>query len=173
MTQGAPDGNPGAFNCIHQAGWGLGLPALACDLLKGAVPVFLAAGALGTGGWAFALVVAAPAAGHAWSLFRRFRGGKAISVSIGSAIGLLPVWEPAAILCACYLFFSLVVRLEPHRFRSIVVYLIFSLGALARLGCVPMALGCALMSAIVILKHCASREEAQQPTARFALRRQE
>ena len=96
VTQDTPDGNPGAFNCIAKAGWPLGLLALACDVLKGAAPVLLAAKALGTSEWAFALVVAAPAAGHAWPVFRRFRGGKAIAVSFGTALGLWPVWQPLA-----------------------------------------------------------------------------
>ena len=41
VTLNTPDGNPGAFNCISKAGWPLGLAALACDVLKGAVPVLL------------------------------------------------------------------------------------------------------------------------------------
>jgi len=173
VTLDTPDGNPGAFNCIHKAGWPLGLLALGCDVFKGAVPVFWAVRALGPEKWGLALVIAAPVAGHAWSLFRRFRGGKAIAVSFGAAAGLWPVWRPFAILAACYLFFSLVVRLEPHRFRSIVTYLCFGAGALVRLGFTPAALGCVLVSAIVIVRHCKPEPEEERPTARFTLRKQE
>jgi len=173
VTADTADGNPGAFNCIAKAGWPIGLLALVCDFLKGALPVLAASHILDTNRWAFALVIAAPVAGHAWPLFRRFRGGKAITVSFGAAAGLLPLWEPVAVLGACYLFFSLVVRLDPHRFRSIVTYLVFSLGVLSRLGFLPVTLGCLLMSAIVTVKHCTSREEAEKPTIRFALHRQE
>lgn len=173
VTEGTPDGNPGAFNCIHRAGWPMGLAALACDVLKGAVPVFLAVRLLGAEGWGLALAIAAPAAGHAWPLFRHFRGGKAIAVSFGAAAGLWPVWQPLGILAVCYLFFSLVVRLEPHRFRSIVTYCCFALGALARFGLTPVALGCVLISAIVIVRHCHPEPEEERPTVRFALRRQE
>lgn len=173
VTADTADGNPGAFNCITKAGWPIGLLALACDFLKGALPVLLASHTLETDCWTFALVVAAPAAGHAWSLFRRFRGGKAITVSFGATAGLLPLWEPVTILGVCYLFFSLVVRLEPHRFRSIVTYLMFSLGVLIRLGFIPVTLGCLAISAIVTVKHCTSQEEEEKPSIRFTLRRQE
>jgi len=173
VTAGAADKNPGAFNCIRRAGWGLGLLALTCDLLKGAVPVYLAIRALDPGCWAFALAVAAPVAGHAWPLFRRFQGGKAIAVSFGVVLGLWPVWEPFAALAACYLFFTLVVRLEPHRFRSIVTYLCFALIMLVELGPTPPGLGCVLASAIVIGRHHRPEPEEGRPTARFALRRQE
>lgn len=173
VTEGTPDGNPGAFNCIRRAGRSLGLAALACDLLKGALPVFLAARALGAADWRFALVMAAPVAGHARPLFRRFQGGKAIAVSFGVTLGLWPAWRPFAILAACYLFFSLVVRLEPHRFRSIVTYLCFGAASLVWLGSSPIGLGCLLTAVIVIARHWKSQEEAERPTARFILRRGE
>jgi len=173
VTEGAADRNPGAFNCIRRAGWGIGLLALACDLLKGAVPVYLAARALDPGRWAFALVVAAPVAGHAWPPLRRSRGGKAIAVSFGVTLGLWPVWHPFAALAVCYLFFTLVVRLEPHRFRSIVTYLCFALLMLVELGPAPLGLGCVLSAAIVMARHRRPEPEEARPTARFALRRQE
>lgn len=173
VTEGTSDGNPGAFNCIHRAGWAIGLLALACDFFKGLVPVLVAARALETDCWAFALVVAAPAAGHAWPLFRRFRGGKAITTSFGAAAGLLPVWEPVVILAACYLFFSLVVQLEPHRFRSIVAYCCFGAGTMARLGTRAMGLGCLLMAAVVIVRHLPPEPGEERPQARLRLRREE
>lgn len=173
VTEDAPDGNPGAFNCIHKAGWPMGLAALACDVLKGAIPVFLAARALGMHRWTFALVVAAPVAGHAWSVFRRFQGGKAIAVSFGVTLGLWPVWRPFVVLAACYLFFSLVVRLEPHRFRSVVTYVCFGAASLIWLGAGGVGLGCLLTASIVVSRHHRPEPEEEQPTVRFALRKQE
>lgn len=170
VTRDTPDGNPGAFNCIANAGWPLGLLALACDLLKGALPVWLAARDLGRLDWGFALVMAAPVAGHAWPLFRRFKGGKAIAVSFGVALGLLPEWQPVVILAACYLFFSLVIRLEPHRFRSIVTYLCFGAVTQVWLGAAPMGLGCLLLAGIVIRRHWGPEPEEERPTVRVRVR---
>ena len=46
ITADAADGNPGVFNCVKQAGKAIGLTALVCDLLKGALPVLLAVGGI-------------------------------------------------------------------------------------------------------------------------------
>lgn len=170
ITRDTPDGNPGAFNCIAGAGWPLGLLALACDLLKGALPVYLAARGPGTAGWGLALVMSAPVLGHAHPLFRHFRGGKAIAVSFGVTLGLWPMWRPFAILAACYLVFSLPVRLEPHRFRSIVTYLCFGAVSLVWLGAGPVGLGCLLIAAIVIRRHWAPEPDEERPTVRLRVR---
>lgn len=172
ITEDAPDGNPGVFNCIAKVGKPLGLSALACDLLKGALPVFLATRVLDVNCWAFAPVAAAPVVGHAWSMCRRFRGGKAIAVSFGVCIGLLPVaWEPLALLISSYLFFTLLVKIQPHRHRSIVTYLCFGVGTMVWLRGSPAALGCLLMAGVVILRHWEPEPEEEKVSIRFGLNR--
>jgi glycerol-3-phosphate acyltransferase PlsY len=167
VTAGTADGNPGVFNCIEKAGKPIGLLALALDLLKGAAPVFWAARALDAGHWTFALVIAAPVAGHAFSLFRRFRGGKAITVTFGVAIGLWPVWQPFALLAACYLFFSLVVKVEPHRFRSILTFACFGLGGLVLSRGAMASVGCLLAAGIVVFRHWSSEEQEEKLTVQL------
>jgi glycerol-3-phosphate acyltransferase PlsY len=167
VTEGTTDGNPGAFNCIAKAGKPIGLLALALDLLKGAAPVFWAAHVLDMGQWTFALVIAAPVLGHAFSLFRHFRGGKAIAVTFGVTIGLWPLWQPFALLAASYLFFSLVVQVEPHRFRSIFTFVCFGLGGLLWYGDTSVALGCLISAGVVILRHCSAQEQEEKPTVRL------
>lgn len=167
VTADTPDGNPGAFNCIAKAGKPLGLCALMCDLLKGALPVLFAAQQLDIGRWEFALVLAAPVAGHAFSLFRRLRGGKAITVSFGVLLGLFPLWQPFALLAASYLFFTLILCIQPHRHRSIITFLCFGLGVFAWMPNTPVSLGCALIAGIVLSRHWSSQEEEERPTARF------
>lgn len=167
ITADAPDGNPGAFNCIARAGKPLGLFALLCDFLKGTIPVLIAAQFLDVGQWAFALVLCAPVAGHAFPLFRRLRGGKAITVSFGALLGLLPLWQPFALLAASYLFFTLIVCIQPHRHRSIITFLCFGLGVFAWMPNTPVSLGCALIAGIVLSRHWAAQDEEERPTARF------
>lgn len=173
VTRNMPDGNPGTFNCIAEAGKPLGLFALLCELLKGAVPVFLAARLLDPHCWAFALVVVSPVVGHAFSLFRHFRGGKAIAVSFGVTLGLFPVWEPFALLVCSYLFFSLIVKVQPHRFRSILTFLCFGVGSLLWLGLKPPALGCLMCAAVVILRHWGAKPEEEKVTAQFVFNRRD
>ena len=55
----------------------------------------------------FAAVMAAPVLGHAYSVYHRGRGGKAIAVSFGVLLGLVPagIWRPLAMLVLFYLLF--------------------------------------------------------------------
>jgi len=167
ITDGTPDGNPGVFNCIAKAGWPVGILALICELAKGALPVLLAAHFLDTGSWLFVPVIAAPAAGHAWPLFRRSRGGKCIAVSFGVTIGLLPQWRPGIMLVFFYLFFSFILRIQPHRIRSVVTYLCFCTGVLVRLGFQPISVGCLLLAAVVIRRHSQPEPEEEKPAVRL------
>lgn len=80
------DDNPGAANAFKAAGksrWWLGLTALLLDGFKGLIPVAVARYNFGIDGWALVPVALAPIAGHAYSVFLRFRGGKAIVVTFG------------------------------------------------------------------------------------------
>ena len=104
------DQNPGAFNAFSAAGPRVGLFCVLCDIGKGFLPVFLAvhSSAVSMGSWLFALILLAPVAGHAWPFLQPAKGGKAISVSFGVLLGLLPDLRPALLLAAFYLTFSLI-----------------------------------------------------------------
>jgi glycerol-3-phosphate acyltransferase PlsY len=91
------DGNPGAANLWKAGGWPLGFSSLWLDFLKGAVPVGLAYFQYQIGGWAILPVALAPVAGHAFSPFLRFHGGKAIATSFGIWTGLT-LWAGPTIL---------------------------------------------------------------------------
>lgn len=86
--------------------------------------MFLAAhsSAVSMGSWIFALILLAPVAGHAWPFLQPAKGGKAISVSFGVLLGLLPDLRPALLLAAFYLTFSLILIIQPHSLRSIVSF---------------------------------------------------
>jgi len=79
------DGNPGAVNLWRNAGYRYGLAAVVLDFLKGYVPIalFLQAGLIRPDDPAVAAVAAAPVAGHLFSPFLQFRGGKGIAVTFG------------------------------------------------------------------------------------------
>src|SRR5690349_21359693 len=83
-------GNLGATNLYRQAGWKYAIPVGLFDMLKGTIPViFLApwaglslAGAVGLG-----LVAVA---GHVFSVFVGFKGGKGVATGGGVILGLAP-----------------------------------------------------------------------------------
>jgi acyl phosphate:glycerol-3-phosphate acyltransferase len=82
------DANPGAANVFRAGSKGWGAIAILLDILKGAVPVGLANYGAHITDWSLALIAIAPIAGHAFSPFLRFKGGKAIAVSLGIWCGL-------------------------------------------------------------------------------------
>lgn len=148
------DGNPGTANAFLGGGLMCGTLALVGDLCKGLLPVHLA---LQSCDWQcpwFALVLAAPVIGHAWPIFYHFHGGKAIAVSFGVLLGIAPVcMAPFAVLAFFYLFYSLVLKISPHVWRSIIAFL--STGLADQVLVVPMAvmLGWMIIVLIVCGKH--------------------
>ena len=82
------DGNPGASNVIRAGGWRVGMPAVLLDSFKGAAPVGVAYFLLGIQDWRIVPIAVAPVAGHAFSPWLHFRGGKAIAVTFGVWTGL-------------------------------------------------------------------------------------
>jgi acyl phosphate:glycerol-3-phosphate acyltransferase len=102
------DHNPGAVNALKAGGPLVGLLALILDVTKGALPVGLAYYAWQTRGWEITPIALAPIFGHAFSPFLRFRGGKALAVTLGVWIGLTLWRAPLAILLPLSLTFLLV-----------------------------------------------------------------
>ena len=66
--------------------------ALLLDTLKALIPVGLAYYWVGTTDWALVPVALAPIAGHAFSPFLGFKGGKAVATTLGTWMALT-VWE--------------------------------------------------------------------------------
>src|ERR1700736_4699387 len=87
-------GNIGTVNVLRVAGAGTAAVVLAVDILKGVVPVVLAM-RLGVSAWSVVLAGLAAIAGHNWSPFLKFQGGKGIATSFG-VLGALS-WQAAAV----------------------------------------------------------------------------
>ena len=152
----SPDHNPGTVNAFRYGGTPVGILCLLCDLAKGFVPVFWAMRVLDPRSPWFALVIAAPALGHALAPLYHRRGGKAIAATFGALLGLVPASCLVAVLAALYLFFSLIWVIQPHERRTVVVFALFAvLAALsaAYTGRWPLAWGGVLLSATVIAKN--------------------
>lgn len=148
------DHNPGVANAFTYAGFWPGMLALLCELLKGFLPVYVSQNFISPKSLLFVPVLAAPVIGHAFPFFQMEKGGKAIAVSFGVTIGLLPEARPLFYLIVFFLFFSLILVIQPHSFRAVVTFGLFALFVFLRVKVLSIQLGCLLISGIVILKHC-------------------
>src|SRR5690606_24028988 len=83
-------GNIGASNVMRTVGKAAGAVVLILDGLKGATPV-LAARSLDFPEWIVALAGLSAVAGHIWSVFLNFNGGKGIATPLGVVLAVTPL----------------------------------------------------------------------------------
>ena len=152
VTEDTPDHNPGAANAFQKAGVPCGVLVLACELVKGMLPVMLARDRIPVYSPGFALIMLAPVVGHGWSCFYK-GGGKAIAVTFGVLLGLLPEARPLVLLCFFYILFSTVLRIRSHRQRSFATFFFWSLSVFLLVRIPPVAAGCAGIAAVLLYKH--------------------
>jgi len=117
-------GNIGTVNVLRVAGPAVAVTVLAVDVLKGLVPILLAM-RLALSPWVIVSCGLAAIAGHNWSVFLGFRGGKGIATSFGVLLGLS--WKAAALAGTIW-----VVVVAITRFAS--------LGSLLGVASVPFSL---------------------------------
>jgi glycerol-3-phosphate acyltransferase PlsY len=113
--------NIGATNVLRVSGWKLALPVAIIDILKGAIPVFLALKLFPESWMAYAAGFLA-VVGHCFPVYIQFKGGKGVATTIGA----YAVLAPLPLLCSIAVF-ALVVALT--RF--------ISLGSLTAFFCLP------------------------------------
>ena len=111
-------GNPGTANVYRTLGKVPGLITFAIDFLKGFVPALVAmhyffipgSTDFSKGHWWLPVTAGALAiAGHIWTVFLRFRGGKGVATAAGVFMALLPV--PTA---GAFVVFAIAVALTGH-----------------------------------------------------------
>jgi len=147
-------GNIGATNVRRVAGVRLGALTLAADVLKGALPVYVATIVPDNGGlWGdtLAMQVALCAFfGHLYPVFLRFKnGGKGVA----TAAGCLMVLSPAA-LAGCLLTFIMVVGLTRYvSAGSIAAALVLPVAIFMTTRSWPMTGFAAVICVMVILRH--------------------
>ncbi|MBT0666045.1 glycerol-3-phosphate 1-O-acyltransferase PlsY [Geobacter pelophilus] len=90
-------GNIGATNVSRTLGWKVGVLTLLGDCLKGVVPVLVARHFGVTEGW-LALTAFAAFAGHVYTVFLRFKGGKGVATALGVFLALSPLSVAGAVV---------------------------------------------------------------------------
>lgn len=84
-------GNIGATNVFRTIGKPLGIFVFAVDALKGFVAVFAASQLAAGGAWLPIVAAVAVIAGHNYTPWLGFRGGKGIATSAGVLLALMPL----------------------------------------------------------------------------------
>ena len=116
-------GNIGATNVHRSAGGKAGVIVLLLDIAKGFVAVWIAALLNPGSPLALALAAVAVMIGHAFPVFLRFKGGKAVACFIGAFLYIAPL-----ALVAVLLIFVLVVAVTKYiSLGSIIAALLFPL----------------------------------------------
>jgi glycerol-3-phosphate acyltransferase PlsY len=126
-------GNIGATNVNRVLGKKLGALTLFCDVLKGFLPVFLAASYLPPtvdSAWIVALCGLAAVIGHMFSVYLGFTGGKGVA----TALGVFLIYSPLAVLCLLFLFVAVVyfsgfVSAGSLAAAAVIPFLLFFLGS--------------------------------------------
>ena len=144
----AGSGNIGATNVGRTSGKAAGILTLAGDIIKGALPVYIAF--LVNRDAAFvSLVGLAAFIGHIFPIYLKFRGGKGVA----TACGIMLVISPAATLLSGAVFLAVVL-----------VKRYVSLGSMAASASLPVFLSCirggkpyvpmgVAISVLIIIKH--------------------
>lgn len=87
-------GNIGGANVWRACGFGPFVVAATCDVLKGMLPTLAALYLLPGSPGAVILVGVAAILGHTFSLFLKFKGGKAVATSGGVLLAIFPLLIP-------------------------------------------------------------------------------
>jgi glycerol-3-phosphate acyltransferase PlsY len=145
-------GNPGATNVLRTGRRAAALATLIGDAAKGAAAVLLMrwlAPGLDLGEGAVAAVAVAAFVGHLYPVYFRFRGGKGVA----TAFGLLLALDVRLALGALVVFLVVTVATRYVSLASILAAVAATALGPWLLGWGPLALGVALMAALIVWRH--------------------
>ena len=100
-------GNIGATNAWRVLGKKAGIVVFVMDFLKGVIPVLLASYFIGTP-WSMVIVGVMAIAGHVFSIFTAFQGGKAVATGLGVVTVMMP--DIALIVFVVWLIIVMITR---------------------------------------------------------------
>src|SRR4051794_16951720 len=90
-VRAAGSGNIGATNVLRTSGRSAGIATLLLDIAKGYLAVWLAARWTGSDPYWMSIAALAVMAGHAYPIFLKFKGGKAVASFVGAFLCLTPL----------------------------------------------------------------------------------
>ena len=164
------DQNPGTANAFLAGGFFCGMLTLIGDMLKGFLPVFLYVQLFmksDSPDPGLILVLAAPVIGHMFPLLYHFQGGKGIATAFGSLLGLSFDFGAVLTFAFYFVFFSIVLTVSPHFYRTLITYLLTAVTLFLRRHCLPVCLGYMLITITTTIRFHFSKEEKEPMKVRF------
>jgi glycerol-3-phosphate acyltransferase PlsY len=154
-------GNIGATNVLRTTGRAAGVATLLLDIAKGYFAVFLAAKMTDDDPLWMSLAALAVMAGHAFPVFLKFQGGKAVASFIGAFLYLTPL-PLAAVLV---LFVITVAATTAISARSILMAGMFPLGVWLILHPpAPVLIAALIAGAFIVYRHKSNIERLRAGT---------
>ncbi|MDM8517258.1 glycerol-3-phosphate 1-O-acyltransferase PlsY [Desulfobacterales bacterium HSG16] len=141
--------NIGSTNVARLAGIRLGILTLACDILKGAVPVFIAV-YTGNGDFYIGIVCLTAFLGHLYPVFTGFKGG---GKGVATACGCFIIVSPAAFVMIIISFIVLVTASARVSVGSIGASILLPFALLISCQSFIIALFAALVSILICIRH--------------------
>jgi glycerol-3-phosphate acyltransferase PlsY len=154
-------GNIGATNVLRTTGRAAGIATLLLDIAKGYLAVWIAARVTGNDPrWTSAAALAV-IAGHAFPVFLRFHGGKAVATFIGAFLFL----APAAVAAVSVVFIGMVIWTRAISMGSIAGAAAFPLGVwLLDKPPLPILIASILGCGFIIYRHRSNIAKLRQGT---------
>ena len=144
-------GGTGATNVLRTLGVRVSLLVFVLDVVKGAIPVLVAKSLDFAPTWIGAAAVAA-VAGHCWSPFIGFKGGKGVATSAGAAVALFPPVLVVLPVMAGIVWTTRYVSLGSLVAAGLAALIALTFAAAGRLEA-SMAIAIVAMAAIICLRH--------------------
>lgn len=151
--------NPGATNTFRVLGWKIGVVVGLVDIIKGFAAVVLLPPLIPADPWVTEearrmLAGFAAVAGHVWTVFAGFRGGKGVGAAFGMFLGLAPV--PSLIAAAAWALLTFgtgYVSLGSITAAVVLPLTVIALGIWRGDVPVPMAALSTILGLLVIVRH--------------------
>ena len=154
-------GNIGATNVLRTTGRALGVATLLLDIGKGFLAVWIAARLTDGAPWATSAAAVAVMLGHAYPVFLKFRGGKAVASVVGAFLYL----APAALGAVVVVFVATVAWTRHISMGSIISAAVLPLAVwLIMVPPVPVEAAAIVCGAFIIYRHSSNIQRLRAGT---------
>ena len=166
-------GNIGATNVARTSGWSVGVATLVLDAAKGFFSVWLMGRLSGNSSRFMMLAALAAIAGHIFSVWLQFSGGKGVATAAGAFLAIS--WPAVVAAVAVFIIVALFwryVSLASVSAAASLPLLVYTLYAPRHAPPVAVSAGTLLAAALIILKHRENIHRLMAGTEpRFVMRR--